>query len=356
MKKFSLRHNYNTIELLGPLKHLKISIIYGHVNHNAVYSEVYWFMRFLNKHTASTPSCAAPPPRLYKFRQDGGELFMARGDLEKELKNVRTKQAELEEQVRSLCAGAAPLLLLRACYGDCVSANSLGMVFVRIPEPRGWFSVWETRIHDYEVFVKEGHWGRLWPMKPEFDQATNHPVVNVSWEDAKDFCIWLTQKERSMERLLTNQVYRLPTDLEWSKAAGLPLETELTAQRRSGRILGHYPWGTMVRKETEKPKPGKDLRADVPRDVLNCSGSEDGYKYTAPVGSFKPNALGIFDLGGNAWEWVIDFADDGRRHVVRGGSWANLALPSSVRDYTLPDGLIGDVGFRCVFVDAPSAP
>ena len=42
MKKFSLRHNYNTIELLGPLKHLKISIIYGHVNHNAVYSEAYW--------------------------------------------------------------------------------------------------------------------------------------------------------------------------------------------------------------------------------------------------------------------------------------------------------------------------
>ena len=50
MKKFSLRHNYNTIELLGPLNYLKISIDYGHVNHNAVYSEAYWFMRFLNKH------------------------------------------------------------------------------------------------------------------------------------------------------------------------------------------------------------------------------------------------------------------------------------------------------------------
>ncbi len=50
MKKFSLRHNSTTIDLLGPLKHLKISIDYGRVNHNAVYSEAYWFMRFLNKH------------------------------------------------------------------------------------------------------------------------------------------------------------------------------------------------------------------------------------------------------------------------------------------------------------------
>jgi len=50
MKKFSLRHNYTTIELIGPLEHLKISIDYGHVNHQAVYSEAYWFMRFLNRH------------------------------------------------------------------------------------------------------------------------------------------------------------------------------------------------------------------------------------------------------------------------------------------------------------------
>src|SRR5512141_1134482 len=58
MKKFSLRQNYNTIELLGPLKHLKISIDYGHVNHNAVYSEAYWFMRFLNKHWDFTSDSA----------------------------------------------------------------------------------------------------------------------------------------------------------------------------------------------------------------------------------------------------------------------------------------------------------
>jgi hypothetical protein len=54
MKKFSLRHNYTTIDLVGPLEHLKISLDYGHVNHQAVYSEAYWLMRFLNRHWDST--------------------------------------------------------------------------------------------------------------------------------------------------------------------------------------------------------------------------------------------------------------------------------------------------------------
>jgi formylglycine-generating enzyme required for sulfatase activity len=220
-----------------------------------------------------------------------------------------------------------------------------------------WFSVWETRIQDYEMFVKEGHWARLWPEKPDFTQTPSHPVVNVSWEDAKDFCIWMTLKDRSMGLLLTNQVYRLPTDLEWSKAVGLPQETRTTAEKRSSQFSGYYPWGAaVVRKDSEKPKVGQNLRLNAPPDAANYIGNEDGYKFKAPVGSFKPNKLGIFDLGGNALEWVIDFADDGRRHVLRGSSWANSGLPSSARDYTLPNNMIGDVGFRCVFVDTPSSP
>ena len=98
--------------------------------------------------------------------------------------------------------------------------NSLGMVFVKIPEGRLWVSIWETRIQDYEPFVKEGHWGRLWPKRPDFDQAPTHPVVNVSWEDAKEFCIWLSQKELTQRLLSSNEIYRLPTDLEWSDIRG----------------------------------------------------------------------------------------------------------------------------------------
>jgi hypothetical protein len=77
VKKFSLRHNYNTIELLGPLKHLKISIDYGHVNHNAVYSEAYWFMRFLNKHWDFT-SDSAKSQILQSAKQSDGSAKPAK--------------------------------------------------------------------------------------------------------------------------------------------------------------------------------------------------------------------------------------------------------------------------------------
>jgi formylglycine-generating enzyme required for sulfatase activity len=225
--------------------------------------------------------------------------------------------------------------------------NSLNMVFVRVPETRVWFSIWQTRIRDYGVFVQEGHWGRLWPERPYFIQGPTHPVVNVSWEDAKGFCIWLTQKELALGLITSNQVYRLPTDLEWSQAVGLPKETGKTAQNRSGGFSGYYPWVTL--------KAG-DVRPPVSKGAGNFSGKSDGFAFTAPVGSFKPNSLGIYDLGGNVFEWCIDFADDGRRHVLRGCSWLNAPRQSSDREYTLPDDLAGNFGFRCVFTDVPGTP
>jgi formylglycine-generating enzyme required for sulfatase activity len=82
----------------------------------------------------------------------------------------------------------------------------------------------------------------------------------------------------------------------------------------------------------------------------NTSGKSDGFVYTAPVGSFTPIENRLFDMNGNAWEWCMDFADDGRRHVLRGGSWRSPELRPPVRDFTLPAGMIGDVGFRCLLV------
>jgi hypothetical protein len=102
--------------------------------------------------------------------------------------------------------------------------NSLGMVFVEVPRMAVAFSMWETRIQDYAVFVAEGHWARLWTRKPDFPQGTNHPVVNVGWEDAKNFCVWLTKREHDSGHLKKHQVYRLPTDREWSAVVGLPRE------------------------------------------------------------------------------------------------------------------------------------
>jgi formylglycine-generating enzyme required for sulfatase activity len=250
-------------------------------------------------------------------------------------------------------------LTLVASIGTCADANSyiarwtnsLGMAFVTVPETSVAFCIWETRIQDYAVFVNEGHWGRLWPRKPNFQQETNHPVVNVSWEDAKGFCVWLTKREQSSGHLRADQVYRLPTDREWSAAAGLPREDGRTAESRRNNVMGHYPWG--IAKPKIDGRPGAVPTYVIPPRVANYAGAADGFKYSGPVGSYAPNRFGIYDLGGNVWEWCIDFADDGRRNILRGGSWFGGPVTSASRDLTLPDGEVGDFGFRCVRADAP---
>jgi len=224
--------------------------------------------------------------------------------------------------------------------------NSLGMVFVPIQKTSVRFSIWETRKADYAVFVREGHWGRCWPQSPTFTQTTKDPVVNTSWEDAKDFCIWLTQKEQQEGRISKHQVYRLPTDAEWSLALGLNKETGATAEKKSVSVIGA---GGAPGKGATLMTPSASGSAKV--GGANCTGKSDGFEFTSPVGSFAPSEYGLFDMQGNVWDWCMDFADDGQRNILRGGSWSNPKMALTVRDFTLPDNLIGNVGFRCVLTD-----
>jgi serine/threonine protein kinase len=97
---------------------------------------------------------------------------------------------------------------------DAPFVNTLGMKFVPVPilgGQRVLFSVWDTRVQDYEVFVQET--GREWP-KADFPQEPVHPAVNVSWDDALLFCQWLTAREQAAGRLGTHERYRLPSDHE----------------------------------------------------------------------------------------------------------------------------------------------
>src|SRR5205807_7669566 len=71
-----------------------------------------------------------------------------------------------------------------------------------------------------------------------------HPVANVSWEDAKAFCEWLTKKESTEGKLPTGMNYRLPTDEEWSRAVGLQFESGATPKERDGKNQVDFPWGT----------------------------------------------------------------------------------------------------------------
>ena len=235
--------------------------------------------------------------------------------------------------------------------------NSLGMKFVPVPGTSVLFSIWETRVKDFEAFVEaSGHKaeggmlsmekgikdvGGTW-RDPGFSQTGEHSVCGVSWEDATAFCEWLTEQERKAGRISANQAYRLPTDLEWNAAVG--------------KIK--YPWGT------QWPPPNG-------AGNYNQHFKVDEYETTSPVGSFEANSYGIYDLGGNLSEWIdsTGLPSDEQKEALRwdtkqdwydamktmgemrGGSWAILFpdhLLSSYRRFNLREARSDDVGFRCV--------
>jgi hypothetical protein len=212
--------------------------------------------------------------------------------------------------------------------------NSLGMKFVPVPGTAVQFSIWDTRVQDYQAFVTAT--GRAWE-KPPFEQGPTHPAVMVSWDDAKAFCAWLTEKERRAGTLNASQEYRLPTDLEWSAAVGLGNEIGSTPEERCGKIRGVFPWGTQW---------------PVPPGACNYC---QNIGSTTPVGSFAANRYGLYDMAGNVCQWCEDFYDgQSGNHVQRGSSWnfgprLSRYLLSSFRNHIGYDNRrLGEIGFRCV--------
>jgi serine/threonine protein kinase/formylglycine-generating enzyme required for sulfatase activity len=222
--------------------------------------------------------------------------------------------------------------------------NSLGMKFVPLGDVE--ISVWETRVQDYEAFCRAT--GRHYE-PPDFHQTTTDPAVKVNWFDAMAFCKWLTEKERQQNLIGDGQVYRLPTDLEWSMAVGLINETGATPELRDGKIKNEFPWG----KQWPQPNGAGNYAAATGRHRAA----------TMPVGSFKPNSIGLYDLGGNIWEWCLDSYKGGSSAtsrdwgVLRGGSWATsnrLEMQSSYRNVVDRNDRDVIYGFRCVLATQPS--
>lgn len=236
--------------------------------------------------------------------------------------------------------------------------NSLGMVFVRAAGLGNvFFSVWETRVQDFEAFVKDtgydatagvlsmnvsGEWnvfGSTWKA-PGWEQGPTHPVVGVSRRDAEAFNAWLNELEASKGGLPTGFVYRLPTDQEWSFVVGLGNEPGSTPAERDSKAPGQFPWGA------EFPPPP---------DTGNYALATDRFSHTSPVGSFPANALGLFDLGGNVWEWCEDGmgGPNPLEGVLRGGSFLmshEHQLLSSRRRHPTRLATTRNIefGFRCV--------
>ena len=243
--------------------------------------------------------------------------------------------------------------------------NSLDMRYVPIGDI--WMAVTETRVRDFEAFAQGRPYdatGGMYSLQadgfkdhhhtwqnPGFPQSPEHPVVGISWDDAKYFCDWLTAKERGEGALTAAQLYRLPTDREWSEAVGLPLENGATPEERSDKIKGVYPWGKTWPPPANagnyagsEAKPGTDDKFQV---IANF---RDGFPRTRAV---PPNALGISDLGGNVWEWCGDLFNTKttKWRVLRGGSWATSRADEMLSSHRRPveqSFRHDDIGFRCV--------
>ena len=257
-------------------------------------------------------------------------------------------------------------LALKAATKERPFINSLGMKFVSVPiiggptdGKRVLFSIWETRVQDYAQFAKED------PRKDKDatwkdceycgeKQGLTHPVVFVSWEDARAFCDWLTKKEHAAGRLDARSEYRLPSDHEWSCAVGIGDRENPKASPadKSGKVPDVRPWGT------QWPPPrgaGNFADATLKKKLPKCTifnNYDDGFAFTAPTGSFTPNQFGIYDLSGNVWEWCDDPWKPGdTSRVYRGGSfdggWYGFFL-SSYRYGLAPTRRLFNCGFRCV--------
>ena len=237
--------------------------------------------------------------------------------------------------------------------------NSNGMGF----KPLGdvLMSVYETRRRDFNEFCKATN--RRQPAALE-DTGKNAsmPAIGVTRQDARDFCAWLTQRDQQAGLIGADDVYRLPTDEEWSRAAGLPLERGSTPAERNGRIRGIYPWGY------EWPPPDRsdnlaDAQAAKKAGLDNIIPDyDDNASFTAPVASLPPNERGISGLGGNVSEWTDTDYEKPSASVtsptatVRGGNWrtanADEAL-SSVRTPVPADTKRNTIGFRIVVARKP---
>jgi formylglycine-generating enzyme required for sulfatase activity len=259
-------------------------------------------------------------------------------------------EAEIESRARELAAKMtapsvtppSPPATPKLPAGAKGFTNSLGMKFVPLPGTQVMMCVHETRNLDFTVFwedCKRDYDHVEWIEKfveidGSFDAKLQHPVVSLTYEVVDDFCKWLSKKER--------RLYRLPNDKEWSLAVG--------------RV--EFPWGNHF------PPSAKD-------DNVSNAVVDDSFNRTAPVMSFEPNQLGIYDMGGNVAELCSSYYnkdlndhetinafneltdDEGgvTLRVIRGASWRGnerLKMRSVHRGYAHPLHIGDNIGFRCV--------
>jgi formylglycine-generating enzyme len=205
----------------------------------------------------------------------------------------------------------------------------------------------ETTVWQYFLYLRAK---RQKPQDtPAWQYEGNNPMVNMTWYDAVEYCNWVSERqnwERAYTIVAGNTIangqakgYRLPTEAEWEYAA------------RDGQYQGPYKYYRYY-----------SGNGDIDSVAWYNSNSSSR---TQPVKRLKANALGLYDMSGNVWEWCFDWHSEkynissnkqwigprsGARRVVRGGSWGGSSTYCDVthRNWYPPDYHVNDCGFRCV--------
>lgn len=177
--------------------------------------------------------------------------------------------------------------------------------------------------------LKEGA-NYLYPFGREAGKADgNHPVTQVSWNDAIAYAKWKNK--------------RLPSEKEWEFAA-----------TNRGKEIGTYAWGNSIESK------GKYLANTFQGSFPNTNSAQDGYVYTSPIGTFPANKLGLYDIGGNVWQYTSDILaptaeqaqqDPSPRHPLKGASFiTDLAQDKDAllfhHSSTTPETGVFHTGFR----------
>lgn len=175
-------------------------------------------------------------------------------------------------------------------------------------------------------------WRRPFGRGSNIRSLQNHPVVHITWNDAKAFCSWAG--------------CRLPTEAEWEFAA------------RGGLDQNRFPWGNEL-------TPNGNHRCNIWQGEFPSSNTvADGYAGTAPVDAFLPNSYGLYNMAGNVWEWCEDWFGTNHQSaqfrtgkVLKGGSY--LCHESYCNRYRVaaryanaPNASTGNCGFRVVIDDS----
>lgn len=234
-------------------------------------------------------------------------------------------------------------------------------VRIRIRQPF-YMGLYEVSNREYQRFKSDHDSGIVRGVSL---QSGDRPVVGVSWRDAVEYCNWLSgvqglqpayQEIEGVYVLIEPRTdgYRLPTEAEW----------EYVARYNSGTTNLIYPWGIAMPPLAKSGNfAGEEAKVMLGQSIR---GYRDGYRATAPRGSFSPNSLGIYDLGGNVAEWCSDYysytypseprplvdwagVDKGDQRVIRGSGWRSVET-KDLRNTLKRFGKDGadDVGFRLV--------